>query len=1468
MKKTLLLPLLLLLLVHPAFALFSDKEDWVTKLVETTPECIFDQCHSTYEICNSNWFESATIGSGEDIDVYFQDKAKNQYDHYVPWWFEEQVLTPHEKPVYKTRIIPAVYEDGQVLKNGTVERILKQPAQTTKEVVGTEKELVPEYKRFSSKILGAGECANITLRAFLKPGQAIDNILKVDAGIDGKFTYPEYAWFNTNYLLKNAFNISEVNSTVDLGGMNGSVLVVNNGSFSTAGLCATSTCDDFIFTNGTETFELSREFGNITSANSTSSTIYVCADTVNASGNNAYNYYSNSAATPHANTLSQCTSYLGVWHFDVGTGKNSITGIDNVTLNDAVYNASGKFGGTITLPRLMSTPPVISASSSMSPSAMTVEMWVRPSRLSSNPKLFQIDGAQDINMQYSSGNNRINYAAAGTALGTTPLVVGQWSYVVFVINSTATQGYMNGAQDGAPTVGSVLNIAGNFILGCQDVGAGCAVPFFGEIDEFRVSNFTRSEAYIANQYKLGINKFFNVSGATQSAPAIEKTTPEVDSIGIIPGSGSVANTSTTAGGITGFVNYTEFRQKNGTVYFVWAKNNASGIAVMNYSTMSAVPATYIPSYTNVSTIFNYTMPLLRNDVLTLVANATNGTTYSLPINTSITIGNFIPTTPPVSGLFPTNNTIDQGITNKTLICGSGLNRSVDADPDNLTYEFYAAQAGTPFSISPVNLLQNTTSNVFNFQSLNVSKYYWTCRVNDNWTAVSQFSQNMSFTLQTSPYSIGGLLPNSDPVCVAGLSPCIVANTSTTFRGGIGASLNVTDYGALNMTVYWTWAKNGILNYSMQNPPIPVTNSNVTSTLNWTAPLLRGDTITAVANATNGLVYIYSNSTDTVGDFPPFAPDLLSPANQTNYYLTTNTTIFCGNQSLLDIDTQDNLTYEFYVGTQNPVLINPSNVLQNSSTKMFNFQVGTNSSQFFWTCRATDNFTGTSPFTTTRSFFVNNTLIINQSTLFKGVVVEKELQNMSFTYVYVPQNILDTNLTLIYNNTVYGYTSKNQLASDTVRYTVLVETPIVETNGLIKSFRPNLSMSLSNGSTLFNSSYSFSQVVGQLNITDCTETVPSGFYVALNFSMMDEPNRTTFINSSFQMTLALYQNGTPEHNKTFTFDLAGKQVYTLCFPNNQTGYANAKINYFANGRDPRQHYFNNRSINQNTEKNVALRTLDISLATGITFFVVDEVERPIPGTFIKVDRQDVGQGDFYNVAWGLSDNPEGKDLIFLRKNDVFYVITLYNQKNEPVKITSPQKIIADNNQVTLKIGTASIKQVLSSIDGVSFTQPLFNNATRTFEVTYTDVDSSRTKCLSVMRNQNSSSNEICNTCSSSETNTFSCPANFTSGTLVGTFYVASTTTNPNSQILAEETITPESNFAKVVGKEGLVFASLMVLIAVGLSDFSLAYGILLAVVVIGLIWTIGIILLPAASTAFASMALTSVAIIYLIRRRFR
>jgi hypothetical protein len=296
----------------------------------------------------------------------------------------------------------------------------------------------------------------------------------------------------------------------------------------------------FVATNGS-TLPMEKDIFSI-SGNAATGIFWVNVPLISSSVDTIiYMYYGYANAKPYGNTVATWDSnFVGVWHFGNGTTlltTDSTINANNGTNAGTVTAATGVIGGGASFPQ--SSTGIISVPNNsvfnMTTNPWQVDFWMAGSDQTNN--YASAIGTYN-NATYGTGAFSLRWddAAASYAhrismthheigdkviYNSSDLTFGTWYHVVVNRVGTTLNMYINGALNATKTISSgiLFNWTANsyplYIGGSWDSnGQG---GYKGLLDEVRISNINRSDAWIAFEYANQVNSTGQLTTGAQTA---------------------------------------------------------------------------------------------------------------------------------------------------------------------------------------------------------------------------------------------------------------------------------------------------------------------------------------------------------------------------------------------------------------------------------------------------------------------------------------------------------------------------------------------------------------------------------------------------------------------------------------------------------------------------------------------------------------------------------------------------------------------------------------------------------------------------------------------------------------------------------------------------------------------------------------------------------------------------------------
>jgi len=282
------------------------------------------------------------------------------------------------------------------------------------------------------------------------------------------------------------------------------------------------------------------------------------------------------------------------------------------------------------------------------------------------------------------------------------------------------------------------------------------------------------------------------------------------------------------------------------------------------------------------------------------------------------------------------------------------------------------------------------------------------------------------------------------------------------------------------------------------------------------------------------------------------------------------------------------------------------------------------------------------------------------------------------------------------------------------------------------------------------------------LEECTSDIGNRA-VALNFTFYDEINESS-LTEDFKVTFNIQPEGSSLILNR-SYDLTSRDYVAFCIsPSNSSYYINSTIEYERINYAVRNYYHLNALIDNNTQ-NIKLYSLPTVDATLITFTVKDELDNTLEDVYIKVQRYNIGTGNYSLIAMGVTDE-DGQDHIYLQQNVAFYrfIIERYGILQT---LTRKRRIVATS--LIIKISPETIADLYDKFDTISYTFG-YHNESNSFNITYSDTSGNvEYACLQVFYRTVGNETVLCNKCLYATAGTLDCFIGNRTGTYIASFY---------------------------------------------------------------------------------------------------
>jgi PKD repeat protein len=193
--------------------------------------------------------------------------------------------------------------------------------------------------------------------------------------------------------------------------------------------------------------------------------------------------------------------YAGVWHLD-GVFTDA-TANANHGVNQGTSAVTGYLGGARSFNGTSNYIAVANAASLALANTLTLEAWVRPTVVGTYGRIIdkknQWTDTAGYDLEYMATANQLTSVASGSTYGrgSVNLNDGAWHYVAATLNGSVAQVYVDGTN--VTSTSAITPV----VAGTQPLAigrrSGGGDYFTGLIDEVRVSNVRRSDAWITTQ---------------------------------------------------------------------------------------------------------------------------------------------------------------------------------------------------------------------------------------------------------------------------------------------------------------------------------------------------------------------------------------------------------------------------------------------------------------------------------------------------------------------------------------------------------------------------------------------------------------------------------------------------------------------------------------------------------------------------------------------------------------------------------------------------------------------------------------------------------------------------------------------------------------------------------------------------------------------------------------------------------
>jgi len=411
----------------------------------------------------------------------------------------------------------------------------------------------------------------------------------------------------------------------------------------------------------------------------------------------------------------------------------------------------------------------------------------------------------------------------------------------------------------------------------------------------------------------------------------------------------------------------------------------------------------------------------------------------------------------------------------------------------------------------------------------------------------------------------------------------------------------------------------------------------------------------------------------------------------------------------------------------------------------------------------------------------------------------------------------------FNGTYYDGTAINTGGNN---YTVKtnIDMPLINNSesSQLRNWHWQLIYPLPDGSFLYQNLTDHEMNITEINLftTNCNH----GENTTLNFTAYREGNLTELDNYDFMGTFDYWLgSGSVKKNMSMSNSSVDHQVFCM-YPNNETYYTNAKIQYEKSNFVKRSYYLINSSIT-NTTNDLRLYLLNSTFSTSFIISIINNVQIPITDAYIYIQRYYPGTGIFNTVEMARTDSSGNTIGHFEAETEDYKVIVF--KDGQVLYESNMAKVFCGETPCTLTYQTAAgIPGIWKDIGNLTnlVWDLSYNEITKIW--TYTYVDTSGTTNygrLWVYTNIGRRRTTICNTTSNAPAATLTCDVTGYNGTITAEAYISR---SPEVLVWLESIV--ESLTKLIFGMEGLFWATLILLVIGLVGLWSVAVGIIMMI----------------------------------------
>jgi len=590
--------------------------------------------------------------------------------------------------------------------------------------------------------------------------------------------------------------------------------------------------------------------------------------------------------------------------------------------------------------------------------------------------------------------------------------------------------------------------------------------------------------------------------------------------------------------------------------------------------------------------------------------------------------------------------------------------------------------------------------------------------------------------------------------------------------------------------------------------------------------LSSSEVSELYNSGNGLPYLLSA--------PEIKVTLTSPSD--NFISSDIGINFTANYSITSLYNLTNATYYIWdeTGIFNNSVVVEITGRENSTTEYIDsFTLG----DYEWNvyaCYENDTFSNCTFADSNYSFFIGASIINNS---YNNITYETSSETFS-TIINLISGTTIYDAQLYYNETLYEGTFTD-LGNGSYNLSSTFDIPLVSSSPEKREWYWKLIYKKNDETFVYQNLTSNYQNVSEINLftSGCSEGINS----TLNFSAYDEENSSIISNFVFTGSFEYWLgSGTKRKNISISNLNVANEMMLCIYPNNLTYHSDAIIQYEKSNYIKRNYYLVNSSLT-NTTNHIGLYLLNSSMSTSFIINVIDNVQFPITGAYVYIQRYYPGTGLTHTVEMSKTDDSGNAIGHFEAETEDYKIIVL---KDGVILYESKvQKVVCGSTPCTLNFQIEAAAPIewknFGDLPNIIWTLD-YNESTKLWTYIYVDT-SGTTKYGRLLVYTEDGNNKIiiCNKTDTSSAATLTCNVTDYDGTIYAEVYISR---SPETFLWLDSIV--EKLSKAIFGMEGLFWATIILLVIGLVGIWNSAVGI---VMMIAGVITINILQLAALGT---------------------